>query len=190
MPTPKPNQTMNRCLPIIIMSSLVLSGCGSVTGFSNAFTDFGCQDASGKPSCRNISAVYEENNPDRVPAETAPKDTVGEILTALELKENKDFVVITPVKPRRRADTVLRVWLAPYTDKEGDLHDQRYMYVKLQDGGWTTESVQELASQNRTSKPVYPLSASEEPSKEEKKRENLKKLPAFGFGTPAVTPSV
>ena len=53
-------------LSLIVSSfsaTLMLSGCGSLTGFSNAKTDFACADLSGGPSCRNISQVYEENNP-------------------------------------------------------------------------------------------------------------------------------
>lgn len=46
-----------------VSAALMLSGCGSLTGFSNAKTDFACADLSGGPSCRNISQVYEENNP-------------------------------------------------------------------------------------------------------------------------------
>ena len=46
-----------------VSAALLLSGCGSLTGFSNAKTDFACADLSGGPSCRNISQVYEENNP-------------------------------------------------------------------------------------------------------------------------------
>ncbi len=46
-----------------VSAALMLSGCGSLTGFSNAKTDFACADLSEGPSCRNISQVYEENNP-------------------------------------------------------------------------------------------------------------------------------
>lgn len=46
-----------------VSAAVMLSGCGSLTGFSNAKTDFACADLSGGPSCRNISQVYEENNP-------------------------------------------------------------------------------------------------------------------------------
>mgnify|MGYP001635330611 FL=1 len=164
-------------LILLMLSSAALTGCGSITGFSNAKTDFGCADLSGGPSCRNISQVYAENNPvaQSVPAEltAAVQDTVG---------ERKDFVTIIPAKPWRTPETVLRVWLAPFTDKEGDLHDQRYLYVRLNNGGWDSESVQSLAASSRVSKPVYPLSSEKEPSKEEIKKEKLKQLPALGFG--------
>ena len=61
-----------------VSAALLLSGCGSLTGFSNAKTDFACADLSGGPSCRNISQVYEENNP------TTP--------VVLAASEEEDFV--------------------------------------------------------------------------------------------------
>lgn len=163
---------------LLILASAALSGCGSITGFSNAKTDFGCADLSGGPSCRNISQVYSENNPaaEDIPAASAVsiQDSVG---------DRKDFVTIIPAKPWRTPETVLRVWLSPFTDKEGDLHDQRYLYVRLNNGGWDSESVRSLVSSSRVSKPVYPLSSEKEPSKEDIKKEKLKRLPALGFGT-------
>jgi conjugal transfer pilus assembly protein TraV len=35
---------------------------------------------------------------------------------------------------------VLRIWLAPFQDVDGDLHDQRYVYVTVTPGQWTLES--------------------------------------------------
>ena len=43
-----------------LLPAVLLTGCGSLTGFSNAQTDFSCGDLTGKPSCRNISDVYAQ----------------------------------------------------------------------------------------------------------------------------------
>ena len=37
-----------------VSAALLLSGCGSLTGFSNAKTDFACADLSGGPSCLSL----------------------------------------------------------------------------------------------------------------------------------------
>ena len=195
-------------LSLIVSSfsaTLMLSGCGSLTGFSNAKTDFACADLSGGPSCRNISQVYEENNPTtpvvlaaseedfvqpffepnqtkispEVKAEPAEVSVERAQTSAVE--RTSDFVTIVPARPLRKPETVLRVWLAPFHDKLGDLHDQRYLYVRLENGGWTTDSVNELVSSSRLSKPVYPLSSDQPQDPNEAKREKLKQLPAFGF---------
>lgn len=188
-----------------VSATLMLSGCGSLTGFSNANTDFACADLSGSPSCRNISQVYEENNPTTpVVLAASEEDFVQPFFEPNQTKSNpevkaepaevsvertqtsavertSDFVTIVPARPWRKPETVLRVWLAPFHDKLGDLHDQRYLYVRLENGGWTTDSVNELVSSSRLSKPVYPLSSDQPQDPNEAKREKLKQLPAFGF---------
>lgn len=188
-----------------VSATLMLSGCGSLTGFSNAKTDFAYADLSGGPSCRNISQVYEENNPTTpVVLAASEEDFVQPFFEPNQTKSNpevkaepaevsvertqtsavertSDFVTIVPARPWRKPETVLRVWLAPFHDKLGDLHDQRYLYVRLENGGWTTDSVNELVSSSRLSKPVYPLSSEQPKDPNEAKREKLKQLPAFGF---------
>jgi len=188
-----------------VSATLMLSGCGSLTGFSNANTDFACADLSGGPSCRNISQVYEENNPTTpVVLAASEEDFVQPFFEPNQTKSNpevkaepaevsvertqtsavertSDFVTIVPARPWRKPETVLRVWLAPFHDKLGDLHDQRYLYVRLENGGWTTDSVKELVSSSRLSKPVYPLSSDQPQDPNAAKREKLKQLPAFGF---------
>ena len=188
-----------------VSAALMLSGCGSLTGFSNANTDFACADLSGGPSCRNISQVYEENNPTTpVVLAASEEDFVQPFFEPNQTKSNpevkaepaevsvertqtsavertSDFVTIVPARPWRKPETVLRVWLAPFHDKLGDLHDQRYLYVRLENGGWTTDSVNELVSSSRLSKPVYPLSSDQPQDPNEAKKEKLKQLPAFGF---------
>lgn len=188
-----------------VSATLMLSGCGSLTGFSNANTDFACADLSGGPSCRNISQVYEENNPTTpVVLAASEEDFVQPFFEPNQTKSNpevkaepaevsvertqtsavertSDFVTIVPARPWRKPETVLRVWLAPFHDKLGDLHDQRYLYVRLENGGWTTDSVNELVSSSRLSKPVYPLSSDQPQDPNEAKKEKLKQLPAFGF---------
>lgn len=188
-----------------VSATLMLSGCGSLTGFSNANTDFACADLSGGPSCRNISQVYEENNPTTpVVLAASEEDFVQPFFEPNQTKSNpevkaepaevsvertqtsavertSDFVTIVPARPWRKPETVLRVWLAPFHDKLGDLHDQRYLYVRLENGGWTTDSVNGLVSSSRLSKPVYPLSSDQPQDPNEAKREKLKQLPAFGF---------
>lgn len=188
-----------------VSATLMLSGCGSLTGFSNANTDFACADLSGGPSCRNISQVYEENNPTTpVVLAASEEDFVQPFFEPNQTKSNpevkaepaevsvertqtsavertSDFVTIVPARPWRKPETVLRVWLAPFHDKLGDLHDQRYLYVRLENGGWTTDRVNGLVSSSRLSKPVYPLSSDQPQDPNEAKREKLKQLPAFGF---------
>jgi conjugal transfer pilus assembly protein TraV len=58
--------------------------------------------------------------------------------------------------PVRTPERILRVWLAPFEDQEGDLHDQKYFYVTVNSGAWTIEANRvNIRSQFQQ---VYPLS--------------------------------
>lgn len=182
----------------LLASPLLLSGCGSLTGFSNAQTDFSCADLTGKPSCRNISDVYasakeesEQSSADNAVVSTVAQGSKPEFIQpyfqynreatsqkadsepspeeALLLEEHKatsaeskvsnpNFAVISPASPWRSPETIFRVWMAPFTDTEGDLHDQRYMYVKVLNAGWSVPVIDELAKPRSPYRPVYPLS--------------------------------
>ena len=42
-------------------------------------------------------------------------------------------------EPIRSQPKVLRVWIAPWEDADGDLHDQSYVYVVADPGRWGIE---------------------------------------------------
>ncbi len=79
-----------------------------------------------------------------------------------DFKRGDEFAVISPAIPWRQPETIFRVWLAPFTDAQGDLHDQRYLYVKVLDAEWSSPSVDELAKSRSPFRPVYPLSSGKE----------------------------
>lgn len=72
----------------------------------------------------------------------------------------------TPVSPRaleapysgmplRSPTKVARIWIAPATDSDNDLHDQRFLYVTVHTGKWLLEANQ--ISIERQFRPVYQL---------------------------------
>ena len=46
---------------------------------------------------------------------------------------------LTSGTPLRSAPRVLRIWVAPYEDSEGDLRDQTHIYVTVDRGAWQIE---------------------------------------------------
>lgn len=62
--------------------------------------------------------------------------------------------------PLRTAERILRVWVAPFEDSDGDFHDQRYMYVTVNRGQWTVERVR--AAIRNQYQMVRPLSKEKE----------------------------
>lgn len=61
-------------------------------------------------------------------------------------------------QPIRSAPRVLRVWMAPFEDADGYLHDQRYLYVTVHNGQWLIEANQ--AYIQRQFQPVFQLGRS------------------------------
>lgn len=57
--------------------------------------------------------------------------------------------------PIRKPPQVLRVWVAPWEDESGDLHDQSYFYTMVSPGRWAIEASRQSISERF--KPVYPL---------------------------------
>ncbi|WP_277030650.1 type IV conjugative transfer system lipoprotein TraV [Turicimonas muris] len=192
-----------------LLPAVLLTGCGSLTGFSNAQTDFSCGDLTGKPSCRNISDVYVqtqkeaedaqnlqvsaafaaqaeepefvqpyfEPNREQVAKDSASAPSPEEALLKAERQAasavspitSPNFAVISPASPWRSPETIFRVWIAPFTDTEGDLHDQRYMYVKVLNAGWSVPTIDEMAKPRSPYRPVYPLSQDKTPEPSPKK---------------------
>ncbi len=66
--------------------------------------------------------------------------------------------------PLRTPERLLRIWLAPFQDADGDLHDQRYVYVTVTPGQWTLESSRAAIKQRyqavRMAKPEAPAPTS------------------------------
>lgn len=64
--------------------------------------------------------------------------------------------------PLRTPERILRVWVAPFEDSDGDFHDQRYLYVTVNHGQWTVQRARAgVRNQYQT---VRPLSKDKEAS--------------------------
>jgi type IV conjugative transfer system lipoprotein TraV len=198
----------------LLFVPLMLTGCGSLTGFNNAQTNFSCQGKTGEPSCRTISEVYADTDykmrlkdaleeakaqpfPSSASAHGAP-NTIRERVSAstpaagftpkcaegeARCREVSAAKSSAFTRLRRIPEKILRVWLAPFTDDKGDLHDARYVYVKVEDAKWAEGIETTLVENdrrahsagNRIYQRVYPLknAADAEPDAagEKKKRE-------------------
>jgi conjugal transfer pilus assembly protein TraV len=151
---------MNR-LCFFPLLALVLGGCASLSGL-DAQSDFSCKAASGV-TCQSISGVAQNAEANNLPFQrgvsstTTQKDKDGEISPYGEKKKMspRDMLATFSGQPIREPPLVLRIWMAPYEDRDGDLHDQSYFYTQVHNGRWLIEATQQrLATQYR---PVYPL---------------------------------
>lgn len=76
----------------------------------------------------------------------------------------RDLATPNSGDPIRMAPLVLRVWIAPWEDTEGDLHDQHYLYTVVHQGKWLIETNQQQIRD--AYKPVFPLRGQEKPEEE------------------------
>jgi conjugal transfer pilus assembly protein TraV len=104
---------MPRGLMLMSMAMLITAGCAP---------KFNCTQGMKGPGCRSVSQVYDEAH--HKPARPAPDAPAGFPQT------------IKPGGPLRDAERVLRVWMAPWVDVDGDYHDQSYVYLVLDHGRW------------------------------------------------------
>ncbi|MEO1767689.1 type IV conjugative transfer system lipoprotein TraV [Thiobacter aerophilum] len=120
-----------------ILIATLLGGCASTMSGLDGETKFSCKAPDGV-TCSSLSGVYA--------------NAVANNLPALRKGEKVEASVGAPAKsgeiigkapssgdPIRTQPKVLRVWIAPWEDSEGDLHDQSYIYVVADPGRWVIE---------------------------------------------------
>ena len=158
--------------PAILLLLPALSACANMAGLDGK-SEFACKAPDGVV-CTSVSGVYANTL-----AGTLPDRREGNIhqsTTPDSTTESKPKSPSDPIKPYAAeppASTapssgtpllspprVLRLWLAPWVDEEGDLHDQAYLYVMWHRGEWQlghTEAA--IRKQFAPIAPIPPVSA-------------------------------
>ncbi|SCZ85032.1 type IV conjugative transfer system lipoprotein TraV [Nitrosomonas mobilis] len=133
---------------------LILGGCTTLSGYDGG-SKFACKAPDGV-SCSSMSGVYanavqnnlpvlgKKGNPDNPPASRSNKDSKADDSyhpAGVEAQATSTIIGNAPrsgdpilIKPK-----LLRVWLAPWEDADGDLHDQSYIYMLADYGRWIIE---------------------------------------------------
>lgn len=117
--------------------ALSLSGCAWLSGY-DAKTDFACKAPDGV-LCDSMTGIYANAMANNLPAQRIKHGEGGDN----DLSQAKGSAVMTkPIysgTPIRSAPRVLRLWLPPWEDSDGDLHDQSYVYLTIDSGKWLVE---------------------------------------------------
>lgn len=150
---------------LIAGACALLSGCAGLSGLDSA-SSFQCSAPAGIP-CQSVTGVHLNeragNLPSQRPKSRHPKpDSPAEELsgegypaTAASSKgsgSSASAVTTTSAaskslgqEPRptlgaiRSDPTVIRIWVAPWEDADGDLNDQGYVYLQIDSGRWLIE---------------------------------------------------
>ncbi len=140
---------------------LVLAGCASPFGS----TEYKCKAPDGVP-CMSVEEAYRRStsgefhglvgdgaNPSLVQEQAGEGEDRP---SAPSPAYRSEGVRPTPTSgtPIRSQPRVMRVWVAPWEDKEGDLHDQSYVWVTIDGGRWQIDHTRRQVRQ--AFKPVLP----------------------------------
>jgi conjugal transfer pilus assembly protein TraV len=144
--------------------ALCLNGCaGTLTGLEGE-SKFACKAPDGV-TCSSLSGIYANAVANNLPA--LRKDRKGEQAAT---PQSKDSVISSQVTssgdPLRIQPKVLRIWIAPWEDTDGDLHDQSYLYVVANAGRWAIEhSQRQIVDHYRPTflKPGTPTKSTQKP---------------------------
>jgi conjugal transfer pilus assembly protein TraV len=141
------------------VASMALSAC-SVTG-TDSKAEFGCLAPEGV-QCMTASGVYYNSLANNLPAQRANKTAAAEKTSAAERAREAPAATLVQAQPValpqhvhatvgkrapdfaaagavRSAPRIMRVWVLPWEDSDGDLHDQSYLYMTLDSGRWLIE---------------------------------------------------
>lgn len=148
----------------------LISGCSSMSGLGGS-SQFSCKAPDGV-KCESMTGVYHNAVADNLPSQRPSRlqkkgagSSEGLVKTAAPYRDPLAAPIAPPQEvlnsPIRSAAKTLRVWLAPYQDQDGDLHDARYVYVLATEGGWLVDHETPLKRRSVQTKPRPPASKAE-----------------------------
>src|ERR1035437_9578379 len=131
---------MNRIVVLAVLGTITLTGC-SFTGLNNSSDKFSCNAPPGV-SCTSVSGVYANALQNNLPS--LREENKGIVTTSRSASATTmQLPIAVPGMPIRSQAKTLRIWMAPWGDEEGALHDQTYMFVVTDNGRWLVEQSRE-----------------------------------------------
>lgn len=128
---------MNALKLIPALGAVALAGCSSMSGL-DAKTKFACKAPDGV-LCESMSGIYSNAQQNNLPGQQAGRGGLKSLSPAKVTGQGALTKPIYSGTPIRSAPLVLRVWFAPWEDTDGDLHDQSYVYLPINNGKWLIE---------------------------------------------------
>lgn len=151
---------------IALVVALMLTGCSSFLSGVGGKDTYACKAPPGAV-CTSISGVYANTalggtRPVRV-ADQSNATTSGKSSTTTG--KPTPYGAIAPPKsahaaansaaqpdtpsPLRSAPRLLRIWIAPWEDSDGDLHEEAYVHAVVDPGRWLVEHVRPTTVRER-----------------------------------------
>ena len=143
--------TQSTAAALLAGSFLLMQGCSSL-GIGE--DEFSCPGKPGGAQCKSSWELYQMTNNGAVPAsmkaddaekESAETAAQGGVNEDYVNSSDADFIVENYVAPRlpdrpvpvRTPSQVMRIWIAPYDDTDGDIIVSGYAYTEIEPRRWT-----------------------------------------------------
>jgi len=137
---------MNRAALAPLLVVLALSGCASTLSGVGGADGYACKAPEGA-MCTSVSGIYANSaqgmpRPAK-PREQNPPGSTPALYGATPLAPGRPAAASSSLRSNPR---VLRLWIAPWEDADGDLHEQALVHVVVDSGRWLIEHVRPTAN--------------------------------------------
>lgn len=121
---------MKRALAIMVAAG-ILGGCSTAGQYACSAPEGG--------SCQSLQDVYKSslergNNPKSKAGDDQDTDRTVPVLAPSSVDLLPQYV--PEGAPIRTGQKILRIWMAPWEDRDGRFHDQSYTYIVTDFGRW------------------------------------------------------
>ena len=126
--------------------SIAAAGCTNMSGLGGS-SEFQCKAPEGIP-CQSVSGVYANDMADNLPSSRAhqsrtPSSEGGNTGDQVATAHAPGLVGSATAAPAlgaiRSEPTVIRIWMAPWEDADGDLNEESRVYLQIDNGRWLIE---------------------------------------------------
>jgi conjugal transfer pilus assembly protein TraV len=125
-------------------TATLLGGCASTMNGLGGEGSYACKAPVGS-QCTSVSGVYANSIHGQPPASALPKPAKGPASTAPVATTASASTAApglgAPQAALRSQPRVLRLWIAPWEDADGDLHEASVVHVLVDTGRWLIERV-------------------------------------------------
>ena len=125
-------------------TATLLGGCASTMSGLGGEGSYACKAPVGS-QCTSVSGVYANSIHGQPPASALPKPAKEPTSTAAAATAASASTAApglgAPPSALRSQPRVLRLWIAPWEDADGDLHEASVVHVLVDTGRWLIERV-------------------------------------------------
>ena len=145
-------------LPLICLAPVLFSGCASPKYACGVPDGIGCKPLSevhrmAKDGSLKMRSAPNNRDDAETKNSTRARSDVEKLAgrgnstiehehspsQALPQQPSTEVVTVTPSAPILIPPKTMRVWVARWPDEDGTLHDETYLYLKLDNGKWLVE---------------------------------------------------